>query len=141
MPKFFFHLQDADTKWRDDESCDFPGIAEAEQHARDVADELMRNQSPAELPDRFIIVTDGAGVEVARIALSERYIWSSEAARRSGYSAPHIVNLVRTGRLLGRKQGIRWLVDEQALNAFLANREGRTKRGGRPRKGEAKNPG
>jgi hypothetical protein len=141
MPKFSFHLRDADTEWRDDGSCDFPGIAEAEQHARNVADELMRNKSPSELPDRFISVTDGASVEVARIALSEGYIWSSEAARRSGYSVTHIVNLVRTGRLLGRKQGTRWLVDERALNAFLANREGRTKRGGRPRKGGAKSPG
>jgi hypothetical protein len=70
MSRFFFHLQAAGTEWRDDESCDFPGITEAEQHARDVADELTRNKSPAELTKGFIIVTDVAGVEVARVALS-----------------------------------------------------------------------
>jgi hypothetical protein len=69
-------------------------------------------------------------------------ISSREAARRSGYTVRYIGELVRTGRLLGRQLGTReWFVDERALDAFLANRETRTKRGGRPRKGERESPG
>ena len=49
------------------------------------------------------------------------YISTEEAARRSGYSVSHISVLSRNGRLLARRVGRRWLIDEQALEAFVAN--------------------
>jgi hypothetical protein len=64
----------------------------------------------------------------------EGYISSEEAARRSGYTIHHIGLLARSGRLQARRVANRWFIDERALDAFVTNRETRSKRG-RPRKG------
>jgi hypothetical protein len=69
MPGFFFHLQEGQLELHDDEPQDFPGIVEAEKHARNVANELARNESPSVLRKRFIVVTDIHGAEIARVAL------------------------------------------------------------------------
>jgi hypothetical protein len=77
MPRFFFCLQDGQWELRDDEAQDFPGIVEAEQHARDVADELARNKSPSALRNCFIVVKDIDRAEVARVALGQQD-WAQE---------------------------------------------------------------
>jgi hypothetical protein len=59
----------------------------------------------------------------------EGYITTTEAARRSGYTIEQIANLARSGRLTGRHVRNRWFVDGLALDAFLANRNSRPKRG------------
>jgi hypothetical protein len=69
MPGFFFYLKDGQSELRDDEAHDFSGIVEAEQYARDVADELARNKSPSALRNSFIVVKGINGAEVARVAL------------------------------------------------------------------------
>jgi hypothetical protein len=69
MAGFFFLLRNGQVEYRNDEAQEFHGIADAEEHARVVAGELARNKSASELPESFIIVTDVAGVEVARVAL------------------------------------------------------------------------
>jgi excisionase family DNA binding protein len=61
------------------------------------------------------------------------YISSDEAALRSGYTNRYLMDLARVGRLQARRVGQRWFIDEQALEAFVINRETRTK-AGRPRK-------
>jgi excisionase family DNA binding protein len=71
-----------------------------------------------------------------RSPAGEGYLSTSEAARRGGYAVSHISNLVRSGRLLARRVGNRWLVDENALEALIVNREVRRKRG-RPRRGQS----
>jgi excisionase family DNA binding protein len=60
------------------------------------------------------------------------YISTEEAARRSGYHVNHIAVLAHSGRLLARRVGRRWLIDERALEAFVTNKRGRKR--GRPRK-------
>jgi excisionase family DNA binding protein len=70
-----------------------------------------------------------------RSVAGEGYISTSEAARRGGYGVSHVNHLVRSGRLLGRRVGRRWFIDENALEALIANREIRSKRG-RPRSGQ-----
>jgi hypothetical protein len=70
MPRFFFLLRNGRVEYRNEEAQEFHEIADAEEHARVVAGELARNKSASELPESFIIVTDVAGVEVARVALS-----------------------------------------------------------------------
>jgi hypothetical protein len=72
MPGFFFYLRDCQGEVRDDEAQNFPGIAEAEQHARDVADELARNKLPSALLNCFIVVKDIDRAEVARVALGQQ---------------------------------------------------------------------
>jgi hypothetical protein len=61
------------------------------------------------------------------------YLTTIEAARRADLTRNGIVILVRQGRISGRKHHGLWAIDEASLAAFLANRQGRTKRG-RPRK-------
>jgi excisionase family DNA binding protein len=50
------------------------------------------------------------------------YISTEEAARRAGYTVGHIAVLAHSGRLLARRVGRRWLIDERALEAFVSNR-------------------
>jgi hypothetical protein len=71
MPQFMFFLRDKMKEWGDEEAVEFPGIADAEQHAREVAAELAHNESPSALQDRFIVVKSPDGTEVARIPLGE----------------------------------------------------------------------
>jgi hypothetical protein len=71
MPRFIFYLEDGLEEWIGEEALAFPGIAEAEQHARAVAAELARNGSPSELQDRFIVVKNIDGTEVVRVPLSK----------------------------------------------------------------------
>ena len=65
--------------------------------------------------------------------VGDGYISSAEAALRSGYTADYLKTLARSGRLQGRRMANRWFIDVQSLDALLANRETRPKRG-RPRK-------
>jgi hypothetical protein len=59
----------------------------------------------------------------------EGYVTTAEAALRSGYTIDQIRSLAKTGRLLGRNVGNRWLIDGLALDAFVTNRNSRPKRG------------
>jgi len=63
----------------------------------------------------------------------EGYITIAEAVLRSGYSKSGIVTLAKNGRLLGRLVGTRWYIDGLMLDAYVANRKSRPKRG-RPAK-------
>jgi excisionase family DNA binding protein len=60
------------------------------------------------------------------------YISTEEAARRAGYTVGHIAVLAGSGRLLARRVGPKWLIDERALEAFVTNNLRRKRR--RPRK-------
>jgi excisionase family DNA binding protein len=60
------------------------------------------------------------------------YISTEEAARRAGYHVNHIGLLARSGRLLARRVGPKWQIDERALEAFVTNKLGRKRR--RPRR-------
>jgi hypothetical protein len=71
MPRFMFHLEDGLKELTDDEALEFPGIVEAEQHARAIAAELAQNQSPSELQDCFVVVKNMDGTEVARVPLGK----------------------------------------------------------------------
>jgi hypothetical protein len=62
------------------------------------------------------------------------YISTAEAALRSGYTNSYLIGLARSGRLRGLRVRYKWFIDERALEAFMINRETRTKVG-RPRKG------
>jgi hypothetical protein len=70
MPRFFFHLRDRRVEIPDEDGEELPGIAEAIQHARQIAYELARNHPASELGAWFIVVQDAADAEVARIALA-----------------------------------------------------------------------
>jgi hypothetical protein len=59
----------------------------------------------------------------------EGYITTADAAQRSGYTMEQVVTLAKNGRLLGRLVGARWFIDGLALDAFVANRKSRLKRG------------
>jgi hypothetical protein len=71
MPRFFFHFRQGNAELRDDEGQDFPGVTEAEQHARQVAYELARNKPNSETRGCFVVVRDADGAQVAQIALSD----------------------------------------------------------------------
>jgi len=71
MSRFIFHLQKGLKEWIDDETLDFPGLADAEQHAREIAAELARNESPSGLQDCFVVVKEMDGTEVARVPLGK----------------------------------------------------------------------
>ena len=71
---------------------------------------------------------------VRRSIVPAGYIWSEEAALRSGYTNRYLLDLARSGRLQARRVGREWFIDERALDAFVINPEARTK-AGRPRKG------
>jgi len=51
--------------------------------------------------------------------VAEDWITSSEAAQLSGYHPEYIRELVRTGKIEGRKFGIVWQVSKQSLLAYL----------------------
>ena len=82
--------------------------------------------------------TDGARASYRRRSRTRArmqdagFISTEEAARRSGYHVNHIAVLAHSGRLLARRVGRRWLIDERALEAFVTNKRGRKR--GRPRK-------
>ncbi len=59
----------------------------------------------------------------------EHYITLAEAARQSGFTVNYLYTLVRYGRLRGKRTTNRWLVDEQAMQAYVANRSTRPRRG------------
>jgi hypothetical protein len=59
----------------------------------------------------------------------EGYISSAEAALRSGYTIGQIRVLAKQGRLLARSIGNKWLIDQRALDLFVANRKRRPKMG------------
>jgi hypothetical protein len=59
----------------------------------------------------------------------EGCITTTEAALRSSYTIVQIATLAKTGRLLGRRVRGRWFIDKLTLDAFIANRKRRPKRG------------
>jgi hypothetical protein len=64
-----------------------------------------------------------------QLSVGDTYISSAEAARRSGYSISGIQHLVSRGRIEARRKGMRWLIDVVSLDAFVRNRQARSKRG------------
>jgi excisionase family DNA binding protein len=64
---------------------------------------------------------------------SKLYLTTIEAAHRTGMTGSNIRKLVKQGRIWGQRHGTDWIVDEQSLAGFVANRKNRTKRG-RPSK-------
>lgn len=73
LPNAAVHFPPAGSvkEWIDDEALDFPEIAEAAQHAREIAAELAWNQSPSELQDCFVVVRNMDGTEVIRVPLGK----------------------------------------------------------------------
>jgi excisionase family DNA binding protein len=69
---------------------------------------------------------------VSRFLAPPGHLSIEDAALRSGYMSRYLIDLARTGRLQARRVGRKWFIDEQALDAFVINRETRTL--GRPRK-------
>jgi hypothetical protein len=82
MPLFLFSLRDRKMEFRFDHAEEFPGIAEAKQHACQVARELARNNPRSELGSCSIVVKDAAGCEVVRVELVGPVRASSRSRRR-----------------------------------------------------------
>jgi len=68
MPRYFFHL-DGYSRITDDEGEEFPTPQAAEEHARIVAAELVRNAKPLEYVGRSVILTDDRARELLRVPL------------------------------------------------------------------------
>ena len=51
--------------------------------------------------------------------MAEDWITTAEAIKLSGYSADYLRELIRTGKIEGRKFGIVWQVSKQSLLAYL----------------------
>jgi excisionase family DNA binding protein len=51
--------------------------------------------------------------------MAEEWLTTAEAAELSGYHPERIRELVRDGRINGRKFGIVWQIDRRSLLAFL----------------------
>jgi hypothetical protein len=64
------------------------------------------------------------------------HLTAIEAARRSGMTDSNIRKLIKQGRISGQQHETGWLIDEQSLASFVANRQRRAKRG-RPKKTDA----
>ena len=60
----------------------------------------------------------------------------ADAAQRAGLTKRHLGTLARQGRVLARRLKGDWIVEQQSLAAFVANRALRPRRG-RPRKSES----
>jgi hypothetical protein len=71
MSRYFFELQDGNSRLHDHEGQEFRGPDEAEVHARHVAYELARNHSPADLNGSFLVLLDGERNEIVTIPLNE----------------------------------------------------------------------
>jgi hypothetical protein len=69
------------------------------------------------------------------------YLSAEQAALRTGYTPRYLADLTRIGRLPGRRVAQKWFIDERALDAFVTNREARTTKVGRPRKGKPQETG
>jgi hypothetical protein len=81
-----------------------------------VADQIVRKDEQGE-------ITLGGKLHLTTI----------EAARRSGMTDSNIRKLIKRGRISAHRHETSWVVDEQSLAGFVANRPRGTKRG-RPRK-------
>lgn len=71
MPRYFFELQDANSRVHDPEGQEFDGPAEAERHARQTAYELARNHAPASLTGKAVVLLDEERKELIAISLTE----------------------------------------------------------------------
>jgi hypothetical protein len=71
MPLYFFEFQHRKSRLRDHEGQPFSGPVEAERHARQVAYELARNNSPASLDGKFVVLLDGERNKIIAISLME----------------------------------------------------------------------
>jgi excisionase family DNA binding protein len=54
-----------------------------------------------------------------------RFLTTSDAAAKLGYTLQHVRHLIRTGQLHARKIGRDWLIDVKSLNHVLEKRHGR----------------
>lgn len=55
-----------------------------------------------------------------------RYIAAKRAAREHGYTSDYLGQLIRGGKLTGRKVGRAWYVEESSLKAYLSGAEGKS---------------
>jgi excisionase family DNA binding protein len=55
-----------------------------------------------------------------RVSIVERHITISAAAAATGYNPQYLRRLLRKQRLKGIRIGQQWLIDLDALNAYLA---------------------
>jgi hypothetical protein len=70
MPRFFFHL-DNNPRIQDDEGEEFLTVKDAQQHARRVAWELVRNATPGAKIGSAVILADDGGRELLTISLDQ----------------------------------------------------------------------
>ena len=63
---------------------------------------------------------DTAGLEYRwSITVAEDWITTTEAAELTGYHPEYLRELIRTGKITGRKFGIVWQVSKQSLLTYL----------------------
>jgi hypothetical protein len=75
------------------------------------------------------------------MAPNDQWITVSEAVKLSGYHPDSLRELVRDGKIVGKKVSIVWLVDRDSLMAYLAKIEARgEKRGPKPQTQRNKKP-
>ena len=68
MPMFYFNLSGR-TPFADVDGQNLPSIIDAMQEAMGMAQDLARNKRAREISGDQVVVTDGSGREVFRIAL------------------------------------------------------------------------
>lgn len=83
-------------------------------------------RSDAGVPSRSV-----CDIVVSPSTMREGYLTTREAAARSGISASQITLLLRRKVLQGERLDLQWLVSEESLSSYLANR---------PRPGRKKAP-
>lgn len=64
-----------------------------------------------------------AGAAWYNVAMSERWITTTEAAELSGYSVQYLRRLIRNGKVKARKFGPTWQVSERALVTYVKDSE------------------
>ena len=67
MPRFYFHFGGREHRVVDAEGTDFPDLASAENHGRQVASKMVKGRSAN--TDPFIVVTDDAQRELLRVPI------------------------------------------------------------------------
>lgn len=75
------------------------------------------------------------------MAPKEQWITVNEAVKLSGYHPDTLRELIRDGKIVGKKVSIVWLVDRDSLMAYLAKIDARgEKRGPKPKVQRPKKP-
>lgn len=62
--------------------------------------------------------------------MQEEWLTTSDAAEKSGYHPEYVRELIRNGKIEGRKFGIVWQVNRQSLLAYLESMEQKGERRG-----------